>query len=91
MLTRSAKACAIQLLLKFLDKFPWCVATGGNIREGRNASVFAVSSAKRGGGRVQDAAMLKLQFAKSLLRQRPSGLAQSDVGRREPSVLASKR
>ena len=27
--------------------------------------------------------MLKLQFAKSLLRQRPSALAQSDVGRRE--------
>src|SRR5262245_47374634 len=51
-------------------------------RDGRNASVLAVSSAKRGGGRVQDAAMLKL-LAKSLLRQRPSGLAQSDVGRRE--------
>src|SRR4029453_3481255 len=45
--------------------------------------VFAVSSAKLDGGRVQDAAMSNLQFAKSLLRQRPSASAQSDVGRRE--------
>ena len=44
--------------------------------------------------------MLELQFAKSLLRQRPSGLAQSDVDRREVEkgargsaglVMASKR